>query len=372
MRAIVIVTASIGAGHNQVAQALKESLLQVNPSQQVHVVDLLTEQRIYQMVNKLYLTTIQKAPAVFSKAYLWTQTHQTNPRAVSMLHHLCYRLLKQLQHRFSPALFIFTHPFPAAAYREGALAPAYAVITDFGYHPLWLNRQLSGYFVTHPSQIACLKEEGIPETQLFLTGIPVRKDFYLPDESAFMVPSSLGHPSFREPHILIMGGGLGLGGLTACTHHLAAAFPQHRFTVVTGSNHALYEDLISRTCTLPNWEILGFSHDIPSLMRQASLLITKAGAVSLAEAAVSGLPTIIINPLPGHEEENAALAVRQGWAVKATHMVQVQQLIRQLNEHPEYYEKMRRQTRLAAYPHAATTIASFLQIPLEQGGQLSC
>ncbi|SMP43555.1 MGDG synthase family glycosyltransferase [Anoxynatronum buryatiense] len=372
MRTIVIVTASIGAGHNQVAGALKESLLQLNSSQQVHVIDLLAEKRIYQMVNKLYLTTIQKAPSVFSKAYLWTQTHQTNPRAVSMLHYLCYRLLKQLQQKLSPSLFIFTHPFPVAAYRSVALAPAYAVLTDFGYHPLWLNRQLSGYFVAHSSQVMSLRDEGIPASQLYLTGIPVKKGFAAPVETASYLYPLLNEPAVSEQHILIMGGGLGIGNLTACTDLLMTAFPQLHFVVVTGNNKALYDSLIIRTRHLANWRIMGFSNDIPRLMKQASLLITKAGAVSLSEAAVAGLPTIILNPLPGHEEENAALAASQGWALQAKHIHEVELLICQLRQHPERLHDMCQKARQAAFPEAAANVASLLQIPLEERGLLSC
>lgn len=363
MKTTVIVTASIGAGHNQAAYAMQEAMLALQPHQQVYVIDLLEEQRIYQTVRFLYLETIRKAPRVFSKAYGWTQNHQTYPRINSLVHQLCYRSLKQMQQSFHPDVFVFTHPFPVLAYRPHVLAPAYAVLTDFGFHSLWLNQQMSGYYVSQPAQTRELIAHGINPCQIHQTGIPIKKGFQSPESGKSPIS-----PSLRKKQILIMGGGLGIGSLNELVDVMADTPSHINIVSVAGKNQALYQQLSAKTQPLPNWEVLGFSHEIPALMRLSSILITKAGAVTLAEAAASGLPSIILNPLPGHEEENASLAERQGWALLADSAEEASLLADHLLQNPDRLHQMREKAQQTAAPHAASAIARHLLDSMLQEG----
>lgn len=367
MKTIIIMTASIGAGHNQVAWAMKESLQECDPQVQVGVVDLLEEKRVYQLVNTLYLETIQKAPELFSRAYGWTQSHQTHPKVSSMLHHLCYRLLQRIQQKAHPDLFLFTHPFPVAAYRSRDLAPAYAILTDFGFHPLWSNVNMNGYFVSQPEQIEALKKQGLNGGRIFLSGIPLVKGFRT--ESTGWNPEV---PRSAVPRVLFMGGGLGIGGVEGLVH-MAEKIPESiQVTAVTGRNQLLRQDLLQRTRHLPNWEVLGFSNDISSLMRQSSLLVTKAGAVTLSEAAACSLPTIILNPLPGHEAENAARAVEQGWAHLARSTEEAVHLVQRLTGQQERLHQMSLRAARWALPDAAGFVSHQLQMihPAERSRHL--
>jgi len=357
MKTIMIMTASIGAGHNQVAYAMRESLQENDPEAQVEVFDLLEERRVYQMVNSLYLETIQKAPGVFSKAYGWTQSHQTHPRVSSMLHHLCYLSLQRIQQQKRPDLFLFTHPFPVAAYHSKNLAPAYAILTDFGFHPLWSNPQMKGYFVSQPEQVGALKKLGLNEACIYLSGIPLGSGFRKESDSL-----SLTIPQKKVPHVLLMGGGLGIGGVERFVRMTEKIPTTIKMTAVTGRNHILRQELLNRTRHLSNWEVLGFSHEIARLMRQSSLLVTKAGAVTLSEAAACNLPTIILNPLPGHEEENAAQAVEQGWALRAHSAEEAYHLVRRLSNQRSQLQQMRFNASRWALPHAADFVSRQLQM----------
>ncbi len=44
---------------------------------------------------------------------------------------------------------------------------------------------------------------------------------------------------------------------------------------------------------------------VPELMSISDLVITKPGGLTTTESLASGLPIIVINPIPGQEEENA-------------------------------------------------------------------
>ena len=51
--------------------------------------------------------------------------------------------------------------------------------------------------------------------------------------------------------------------------------------------------------------ILEFTDKVAQFMSISTLVITKPGGLTSTEALTSNLPMLIINPIPGQEEENA-------------------------------------------------------------------
>src|SRR6185503_11476087 len=57
--------------------------------------------------------------------------------------------------------------------------------------------------------------------------------------------------------------------------------------------------------------------NMPQYIAAADLLIGKAGGVTASEALSAGVPMIILDPLPGQEERNAAYLQSHGAAERA-------------------------------------------------------
>ena len=51
--------------------------------------------------------------------------------------------------------------------------------------------------------------------------------------------------------------------------------------------------------------VLPYTTQVPELMSIADFVVTKPGGLTSTESLVSGLPMVLINPIPGQEEENA-------------------------------------------------------------------
>lgn len=62
--------------------------------------------------------------------------------------------------------------------------------------------------------------------------------------------------------------------------------------------------------------VLGYTTKIPELMNIADVVISKPGGLTTTEILVSNVPFIIINPIPGQEEENARFLLNNGVAVR--------------------------------------------------------
>ena len=110
--------------------------------------------------------------------------------------------------------------------------------------------------------------------------------------------------------------------------------------------------------------LVDFVDDMPAAYRAADLAICRAGALTLAEIAVAGVPAILV-PYPfaagDHQRKNAAAFVRRGAAVMIDQNDLVPSLlfatIRELMDDPQRLEQMRKSMLSLAKPDAVEKIA---------------
>ena len=149
----------------------------------------------------------------------------------------------------------------------------------------------------------------IPGCTAVVTGTPVRESFLHPQPLPDWVPTGEG------PLLVVMGGSQGALGLNRMVRVLLPELLSQGCRVVhlTGSN-----DPDVNSIEHPGLAERPFSDAIPALLQHADLAISRAGAGSLSELAVSGTPTILV-PFPQaadrHQDANAACAAALGAAV---------------------------------------------------------
>jgi UDP-N-acetylglucosamine--N-acetylmuramyl-(pentapeptide) pyrophosphoryl-undecaprenol N-acetylglucosamine transferase len=142
-----------------------------------------------------------------------------------------------------------------------------------------------------------------------VTGTPVRKDFLKPAPLPDWVPRGPG------PLVLVMGGSQGALRLNRMVRPLIPRLAAAGCRVVhlTGS-----QDPEAGLLQLEGVVERPFSDELPGLLQHVDLAISRAGAGSLSELAVSGTPTILV-PFPQaadrHQDANAAAAAAVGGAV---------------------------------------------------------
>lgn len=151
--------------------------------------------------------------------------------------------------------------------------------------------------------------ERLPACQPLVTGTPVRRAFLEPACLPDWVPPGSG------PLVLVMGGSQGALRLNRMVRPLIPRLAAAGCRVVhlTGS-----QDPEAGRLDLPGVVERPFSDELPGLLQHVDLAISRAGAGSLSELAVSGTPTILV-PFPQaadhHQEANAAAAAAVGAAV---------------------------------------------------------
>ena len=149
----------------------------------------------------------------------------------------------------------------------------------------------------------------IPGCKAIVTGTPVRSSFLQSQTLPDWVPQGPG------PLLVVMGGSQGALGLNRMVRPLLPMLLSEGCRVVhlTGSN-----DPDVNSIEHPRLAERPFSDDIPALLQHADLAISRAGAGSLSELAVSGTPSVLV-PFPQaadrHQDANAACAAALGAAV---------------------------------------------------------
>ena len=164
--------------------------------------------------------------------------------------------------------------------------------------------------------------------------------------------------------VLIFGGSRGAPAINEAAINAIPYFAQVSYQVIIGTGNVHYDEwmqyIASNDITIPdNVRVVNYIENIPSLMNQIDLVVSRSGATTLAEITTLGLPSILI-PSPyvtnNHQEKNAQSLVNQGAAI----MIREEDLtqdtlyyyINQLMTNPEQLTQMAEITKRFGTPHA--------------------
>jgi processive 1,2-diacylglycerol beta-glucosyltransferase len=101
-------------------------------------------------------------------------------------------------------------------------------------------------------------------------------------------------------------------------------------------------------------------------MAMSDLVVSKAGGVTTSEALAAELPMVLVNPIPGQEEENTTFLQAVGAAIVASRPADLRSLIADLLDNPERLARLREGARWVKRPdaaaHAAEAILSLASV----------
>lgn len=381
---LLVLSASVGAGHLRAGQALHRAALtaidRAFPSHAVEHIDVLSLaprafRRIY---ADWYLVLVSRFPDVWSWLYRVTNDPDAQGLVGRMRERVERILLRKLIQRVRaqcPAAIVCTHFLPAQLLgREVAAGrlhcPVWVVVTDFDLHRMWVQPGVRGYFVAAPEVAYRLQAEGVPRDRIHATGIPVMPDF-AQRTTREQCAVELGLPPDR-PTILLMGGGAGLGTLPEIAARLMHLPGDFQLMVIAGSNAAALPALAALAKSYPGrLHFCGFTPRVHAYMACADLLITKPGGLTVSEALAIGLPMLLYAAIPGQEERNADFLLEQGAALKAVDATTLEYRVRHLLQAPDVLSRMRARARALGQPDAAHHILQCVGAGLDSTGHAS-
>ena len=363
---VLILSASYGGGHNQVAKAISMALQLQVPGIKISTIDYCD--LIYPPLSRFsqfsYMQSLRHFPVGYALYYQVTDNIASDSFWQRRLNRLGYSELTLLINRLEPRLIIATFPLAAGVLSEMREAgdlktPIITVITDICVHSQWVHPRTDLYLVGSPEVAEGLRERGIERDAIAVTGIPIMPSFNCKcNKEAVRIEFGF-RPNDRV--ILFMGGTEGHFGTTRFDQLLEGLPGNIKAVVITANNHELYDKLQPLHTKDPNLRILKHVENIAGLMDIAEVLVTKAGGVTVSEALAKGLPMIIYKPNPGHEEANADYLLRHHAALVTKREYRLKSALERLVLDDSFRERFRRNCLKLAIPNSAEISAKLIK-----------
>lgn len=329
MSKILILTTATGEGHNQAANSLKELLK--TKYDEVEIFDFLENSKaVNNFIVGGYELSAKLFPHLYGFFYKISDFKLVN-RFLEIFSVAPKNKTLKYINEYNPDVIACTHPLAVCIL--GSLKrkklinkPTVSIITDFKPHYTYFSKEMDVYITGSDYSKSELKSLGIIENSIYPVGIPVKKDFYHTNELKEKTDTF---------NILVMGGSMGLSGISAVLKQLASNKHKLNITIVCGKNEDLKHKLDSEYSNFSYIKILGFVNTISNLMDTMDLIITKPGGLTTTESIHKNLPMIIPFVIPGQETDNAKFLCNENAAIRVTHTKDINPVLNELIENPE-------------------------------------
>jgi processive 1,2-diacylglycerol beta-glucosyltransferase len=363
-RRVLILAAGIGSGHNTAAEVL-ETCFRAAPD-----VDAVQRLDILESTNDVYRTLYDDGYFALVDAVPWLvgwgYDAKNAPFKLAPWISLWDRLnttstVKAIK-AFRPDIVVCTHFLPtrlvSLMLTRGVLEARLAVVTtDYDFQGLWLSSPFNEFFVARAETKAHMAAIGVPADRITVSGIPVRPDLGKAiDRSAVLRRYEL-RPD--RPLLLISAGAAGGAYTQTIVQQTFRMKNDFQAVVVCGRNEQLkaqIEGLVA--LRRDRYRVLGYTTDMPDLMRAATVFVGKPGGLTSSECMAAGLPMVLIHPIPGQEVRNSDFLLEEGAAVRCNYQTTVGYKIDQLLAEPDRITRMAESARRIGRPEAGPQIAS--------------
>ena len=319
---VLVLSASVGAGHLRAAQAVEVALRMLDPAATVANVDVLTLtnaafRRIY---GETYLDLVNRAPHLLGYVYDWLDRPRRTDRLLALVEKLNLRTFLRYVRDEPWDIIVNTHFLPAELVaglrRKGRVGtPQVMVTTDFETHRLWVQQPCDHYFTATDESAANLQHWGVPARDTSVTGIPIHPVFgRLKTREECLERQKLRGD---RPILLQLAGGFGVGPVEGIFRALLGVEVPAEIVVVCGRNEEIRRRLQGQKSQKRHLiRILGFTDQLDELMAVADLVVSKPGGLTTSEVLARGAAMAIVNPIPGQETRNSDFLLENGAAIK--------------------------------------------------------
>ena len=371
---VLIFYASYGGGHLNAAKSIENCIKTNYKEIDVELIDCMkyVNKTIEKVTTAAYREMAKKAPWAWGRIYSDAQKGPLAHITTRSNKIMAIKLLKLLREK-NPDLIISTHPFGSqmCSYlkrKNKITAKIATIMTDFAPHDQWLvGHEFTDYFfVAHDKMKDYLISKDIPENKVFATGIPISEKFQEKyDKNEIIKEYDLDENKFT---ILFFGGGeFGLGKTRTVQIFENFVNETHKHNIqiiaISGKNPKMksaFEEIVHNNNAEDNVKIIGFSNEVPKLMSISDLVVTKPGGLTTSESLASNLPMVVINPIPGQEEENAEFLESKGIAVWIKKTDNSKEVIEKLLADKEKLKTMKENTKILAKPNSTADICKIL------------
>ena len=372
MRKVLILYGSYGGGHLSAAKSISSYIQNNFDNVEVSMVDCI--EYINKYINKVttgaYKELAKKAPWAWKQLYEDSKDGALAKISTTSNKVMAYKLFSFIE-EFNPELIISTHPFSTqmCGYlkkKNKLNCKVATILTDYKMHEQWLefSDYLEYFFVSNEQMRTDMIKKGVAAEKIQVTGIPVSEKFLKAYNREEVCKLFDLNPN-NEIVLFFAGGEFGLGrnATIIMLKALIRLFSKLQVVAISGKNKKMdekFKTLVANTESSERIKIIEFTDKVPELMSVSKFVITKPGGLTITESLSSHLPIIIINPIPGQEEENATFIEENGAGIWIKKHDNIARHLKNLYRHPESLQNMKKACEILAKPNSTKEICDYL------------
>lgn len=328
---ILVVTASMGAGHDGVAHELARRWREQGTA--VTVVDFLQVMPLGlgRALRRMYGLQLRHAPSTYEWLYDVIERRPLLDWAAGLVAGLSRRRLLRIVRRGRHTLAVATYPLAGRALgqlrREGRLpVPTATFLTDVDVHTTWLDNGTDLYLAVYAGSARTAARR--TRRPAVATGpvLPPTHDRPVSSLERATARDRLDIAAEDRVALMVTGSwGVGAVGSAVTALRRSGVVP----VVLCGRNNALRAELAA-----DGVRAVGWTDDVRSLYAASDVVVHNAGGLSSLEAFGAGVPVIGHSCLPGHGRRNAQAMADAGVAALAADEDELVQLVQMLAQTP--------------------------------------
>lgn len=368
---VLIITATIGQGHNAVARSVANGLKERHIPCKILDMYRYFSPALQKIVQVGYLVSIKSVAAIHARI-IGEKFYDAMEKGYKPLDEHTFariknlpfaRQLKKYLDEYQPDIIVCTqvycvHIIDTIKSMGWIDVPVIGIDTDFTVQEHWQGNNYIDYIVTASEGLTGqLLVKQVPKERILPFGIPISPKFSEKIEKHKARELLCLDPNKKT--LLIMGGSMGYGSIDKTILDLDNLPFDFQAMVVCGSNLRMRSKL-KKLETKKRFDIYGFSYNIPMMMDACDIMITKPGGISLSEGLAKGVPMILANAIPGMEDRNSSFMVGYGLALAVSKTYPLTHAVSELLTNDKMIEKMRENQKDFAHPDSTEVLCDFI------------
>ncbi|MFL5913711.1 MAG: MGDG synthase family glycosyltransferase [Gaiellaceae bacterium] len=330
---VLIVTATIGEGHDLPARVLAQGIREERPEAEVEIVD-----GVAAMGRVLKVVLEDNSRWVFRPWMNWAfdfqyrllQWRATRWLAGTLVYLLGSGGLLRMIEQHDPDIVVSTYPGTTEVLgelrRRGRLkVPTCSAITDLAGLRYWAHPGIDLHLITHPESVEEVRAVAGSATRVEAArGLTVQGVLEPRDRGE--ARRALGLPEDRKV-VMVSGGGWGVGDLGGAAD-VALGLDGVFVVALCGHNEITKRHMDRRYGADPRVRVVGFTHQMSDFLAASDALVHSTAGLTVLEAIIRGCPVISYGWGVAHIRANNEAYRRYGLAEVALKRDQLETALR--------------------------------------------
>ena len=320
-RRIVLISASVGAGHDGAAAEISRRILERHAGFDVDRFDFinLMPPPVGPIGRATYRALIKMAPGGWEWMLSRLDNEGTDPsKSGATIARLAAMANRRLLRTIGPDVAGVISTYPLASQALGRLraagrlaVPVMTFLTDMSVHPLWVHPGVDVHFALHEIAAGQARELGAKDARVVRPAVRPEFNPRITEGERAAMRDALSE-DFDAPVsprlALVVAGSWGVGEIEQAVADIAETGLVTPI-VACGHNNALRARIAKAGTGIP----LGWVSDMPKLVKACDVVVQNAGGLTSLEAMAAGVPVLTYRCLAGHGRTNADALDRAGW-----------------------------------------------------------